>query len=106
MLRNSEDRKVYDVKTRGNTGTIDGVPFIINSACPSLSKATTAAGTKCMAYGPYYNYEMPVFSDLEVQHSTDYKFRQGQIAHKAEFYAGGNVVAWNGFVRVKKKASS
>lgn len=106
MLRNSEDRKVYDVKTRGNTGTIDGVPFIINSACPALSKATTAAGTKCMAYGPYHNYEMPVFSDLEVQHSTDYKFRQGQIAHKAEFYAGGNVVAWNGFVRVKKKASS
>lgn len=106
MLRNSEDRKVYDVKTRGNTGTIDGVPFIINSACPALSKATTAAGTKCMAYGPYHNYELPVFSDLEVQHSTDYKFREGQIAHKAEFYAGGNVVAWNGFVRVKKKASS
>ena len=106
MLRNSEDRKVYDVKTRGNTGTIDGVPFIINSACPALSKAATAVGTKCMAYGPYHNYEMPVFSDLEVQHSTDYKFRQGQIAHKAEFYAGGNVVAWNGFVRVKKKASS
>ena len=106
MLRNSEDRKVYDVKTRGNTGTIDGVPFIINSACPALSNAATAVGTKCMAYGPYHNYEMPVFSDLEVQHSTDYKFRQGQIAHKAEFYAGGNVVAWNGFVRVKKKASS
>lgn len=106
MLRNSEDKKVYDVKTRGNTGTIDGVPFIINSACPALSKATTAAGTKCMAYGPYHNYELPVFSDLEVQHSTDYKFREGQIAHKAEFYAGGNVVAWNGFVRVKKKASS
>lgn len=106
MLRNSEDKKVYDVKIRGNTGTIDGVPFIINSACPALSKATTAAGTKCMAYGPYHNYELPVFSDLEVQHSTDYKFREGQIAHKAEFYAGGNVVAWNGFVRVKKKASS
>ena len=106
MLRNSEDRKVYDVKTRGNTGTIDGVPFIINSACPALSNVATAVGTKCMAYGPYHNYEMPVFSDLEVQHSTDYKFREGQIAHKAEFYAGGNVVAWNGFVRVKKKASS
>ena len=106
MLRNSEDRKVYDVKTRGNTGTIDGVPFIINSACPALSNVATAVGTKCMAYGPYHNYELPVFSDLEVQHSTDYKFREGQIAHKAEFYAGGNVVAWNGFVRVKKKASS
>ncbi len=106
MLRNSEDRKVYDIKIDGNTGTIDGVPFIINSACPALSKAATAVGTKCMAYGPYFNYELAVFSDLEVQHSTEYKFREGQIAHRAEFYAGGNVAAFNGFVRVKKKASS
>ena len=106
MLRNSEDRKVYDIKIDGNTGTIDGVPFIINSACPALSKAATAVGTKCMAYGPYFNYELAVFSDLEVQHSTEYKFRECQIAHRAEFYAGGNVAAFNGFVRVKKKASS
>ena len=105
-LRNSEDKKVYDVKMNGNTGTIDGVPYIINSACPALSKAATAIGTKCMAYGPYFNYELAVFSDLDVQRSTEYKFKEGQIAHKAELYAGGNVAAWNGFVRVKKKAAS
>ena len=105
-LRDEYGKKVYDVKINGNTGTIDGVPFIINSACPALSAAATAATTKCMAYGPFSNYELPVFSDMDVQHSTDYKFKEGQVCHKAEIYVGGNVAAWNGFVRVKKKASS
>ena len=105
MLRDDTNgKRSYDIKTNGNTGTIDGVPFILNSACPALSKAATEAGTFCMAYGPYENYELPIFSDLDVQRSTEYKFKEGQIAHKAEIYAGGNVAAWNGFVRVKKVA--
>ena len=97
---------MYTVTNHGNTGTIDGVPYIINSACPALSASATAANTKCMAYGPYQNYELAIFSDLDVQHSTDYKFKEGQIAHKAEIYAGGNVAVWNGFLRVKKVAAS
>lgn len=40
-----------------------------------------------------------LFSDLDVQRSTDYKFKEGMIAHRAEIYAGGNVVAYNGFIR-------
>lgn len=105
-LRNTDGKKVYTVTNHGNTGTIDGVPYIINSACPALSASGTAANTKCMAYGPYQNYELAIFSDLVVQHSTDYKFKEGQIAHKAEIYAGGNVGVWNGFLRVKKVAAS
>lgn len=103
-LRNDDGKRVYTVVNHGNTGTIDGVPYIINSACPALSKADTAADTMCMAYGPYMNYELPIFSDMDVRYSTEYKFKEGQIAHKAEIYAGGNVAAWNGFVRVKKVA--
>lgn len=106
MLRNADGKKTYDVKVNGNTGTIDGVPFVLNSACPVLSAAATAAATKCMAYGPFFNYELAVFSDLDVQRSTEYKFKEGQVAHKSEIYVGGSVAAWNGFVRVKKKASS
>lgn len=106
MLRNTDGKKTYDVKINGNTGTIDGVPFILNSACPVLSAAATAATTMCMTYGPFFNYELAVFSDLDVQRSTDYKFKEGQIAHKSEIYVGGGVAAWNGFVRVKKKAAS
>ena len=103
--RLEDGRKAYTVVNRGNTGTIDGVPYIINSACKAISAATTANGNYCMAYGPLSNYEMPVFSDMDIQRSNEYKFKQGQIAHRADIFVGGNVAAHNGFLRVKKKDS-
>lgn len=97
-LRDKQGRKVYTIVNHGNTGTIDEVPYIINSACGEIG------GTKdayCMAYGPLSNYEVAVFSDIDAQKSTEYKFKQGQIAYKACVFMGGNVVAKNGFIRVK-----
>ena len=102
MLRGADDKKIYTVKANGNTGTIDGVPYVLNSACPALSKSTTADNTYCMAYGPFQNYELAIFADVDVQESKHYKFRNGQIAYRADAYVGGNVAAWNGFVRIKK----
>lgn len=93
---------MYEVKTSGNTGTIDGVPFIINSACASISSSATVAGVYAMAYGPLSNYELATFSPTEIKRSTDYKFKQGMIAHRGSVFIGGNVVAQNGFLRVKK----
>lgn len=104
--RKTNGDKAYTVANRGNTGTIDGVPYIINSACKAISASTTSAGDYAMAYGPLSNYELPVFSDMDVQHSTEFKFKQGQIAHRADIFVGGNVAAWNGFLRVKKAAES
>lgn len=103
-LRLADGRKAYNVVNRGNTGTIDGIPYIINSACGAISATATADDTYCMAYGPLSNYELPVFSDMDVQRSTEYKFKQGQIAHRADIFVGGNVAAYNGFLRVKKRA--
>ena len=104
--RKTNGDKAYTVANRGNTGTIDGVPYIINSACKAISASTTSTGDYAMAYGPLSNYELPVFSDMDVQHSTEFKFKQGQIAHRADIFVGGNVAAWNGFLRVKKAAKS
>lgn len=101
--RLSDGKKAYTVVNHGNTGTIDGVPYIINSACKAVSNSTTTAAAYCMAYGPLSNYEMPVFSDIDIQHSNEYKFKQGQIAHRGDVFVGGNVAAHNGFLRVKKK---
>lgn len=101
--RKSDGNKAYTVVRRGNTGTIDGVPFIINSACKAVSATATAADSYCMAYGPLSNYELAVFSDMDIQRSTEYKFKQGQIAHRGDIFVGGNVAAYNGFLRVKKK---
>lgn len=102
QLRDANGRKIHEVKPKGNYGTIDGVPYIINSACKAISAAATTSGQYAMAYGPLSNYTMAVFSDLEVARSTDYKFKEGMIAHRGVIFAGGNVTAKNGFLRVKK----
>ncbi len=104
-VKGADKRRAYDIVLNGNTGTINSIPFIINSACAAVSDATTVAGTYCMAYGSLSNYQLAVFSDMDVQRSTDYKFKQGMICHKGVIFAGGNVVAKNGFIRVKKAAA-
>lgn len=101
-LRGTDKKKLHEIKTMGNSGTIDGIPFIINSACKPLSDTATAAGTYAMAYGSLSNYQKVIFSDVDIQFSTDYKFKQGNIAHRGSVFMGGNVVAHNGFLRIKK----
>lgn len=100
MLRTKDGKKVYEVKHNGNTGTIDTVPYIINSACSSISKGKV--GDYCMAYGSLSNYTLALFSDIEIMKSYDYKFGEGLIAHKGSTFSGGNVTSYNGFLRVKK----
>jgi len=101
MLRIGDDnRKAYEVVHNGNTGTINGVQYIINSGAGSL--ATAEDGDYLMAYGPLSNYEMAIFSGTDIKRSEDAKFKEGMIAHRGSVFAGGNVVAHNGFLRVKK----
>lgn len=104
-LRDKQGRKVYTIVNRGQTGTIDGVPFVINSACAAISDSKTAAGAYEMAYGYLQSYELAIFSDIDVRRSDDYKFKNGQTAFRASMFAGGSVAAWNGFIRVKKAAA-
>jgi HK97 family phage major capsid protein len=102
QLRNTTGSKFHTITTNGNTGDIDGIPYIINSACKAISAVGTTVGQYGMAYGPLSNYKLVVFSELDVQRSTDFKFSTGQIAHRGSIFIGGNVVAANGFLRVKK----
>ncbi|MDU6360282.1 MAG: phage major capsid protein [Clostridiales bacterium] len=103
QLRSSDGKKVHTIIANGNTGTIDGIPYLINSNCKAVSDSTTTDGQYCMAYGPLSNYELAIFGDLEVKKSSDYKFKEGMIAHRAVEFVGGNVAAHNGFLRIKKK---
>ena len=101
-LRDDIGDKVYTVVNQGNKGTIDGVPYIINSNCKAISAAATTSGLYAMAYGSLSNYTMGVFSPIDVQRSVVYKFAEGMIAHRGNVFCGGNVTAKNGFLRVKK----
>lgn len=104
-VKNAMGGKVYTIVNQGNKGTINNVPFIISSACGSISNPSTTSGKYCMCYGPIENYKLVIFSDTDIQKSTDYKFKQGMICHKGSIFLGGNVVKWNGFIRVKKGTS-
>lgn len=106
MLRDQQGRKVYTIVNNGNTGTIDGVPYIINSACDAVSATKTASTPYCMAYGALENFELAVFSDIDARKSEDFKFSTGQIAYRASTFVGGAVAAYNGFIRVKRAASN
>lgn len=104
MLRDGNGNRVYDIKHTERT--INGIPFYINSNCAALANSATAAGTYCMAYGDPKNYGLTQFGEVEIGKSTDYKFKEGQVAYKASGFFGGNTVKWKGFLRVKKKATA
>jgi HK97 family phage major capsid protein len=103
-LKTQEGRKVHTIDYVNKT--IDGIPYIINSHCKAISDTNTAAGEYGIAYGALKNYEVPVFSAVEIGKSTDYKFKDGIISYKASVFTGGNVVGYNGFLRIKKKAAA
>ena len=99
-LRTKEGRKVHNIDYVNQT--IDGIPYVLNGNCSALSDPSTSTGTYCIAYGSLFNYEVPIFSNVEIGKSTDYKFKDGIICYKASVFTGGNVVGYKGFVRVKK----
>ena len=99
-LRTKEGRKVHLIDYKACT--IDGIPYVINSHCKAISDPTTNVGDYSIAYGALNNYEVPIFSPVEIGKSTDYKFKDGIICYKASVFTGGNVVGYNGFLRVKK----
>lgn len=99
-LRTKEGRKIHNIDYVNQT--IDGIPYVLNGNCSALSDPSTGVGTYCIAYGSLFNYEVPIFSNVEIGKSTDYKFKDGIICYKASVFTGGNVVGYKGFVRVKK----
>ena len=103
-LRTKEGRKVHLIDYKACT--IDGIPYVINSHCKAISDPTTNTGDYSIAYGALNNYEVPIFSPVEIGKSTDYKFKDGIICYKASVFTGGNVVGYNGFLRVKKGTAS
>ena len=107
-LRNTDGSKFHTIIMNGNggSGTIDGTPFVINSACGSIADDKTTEGAYCMAYGNPLNYQFTIFSDTEIKKSTDYKFKEGMVCHRGVAFVGGNVVSANGFVRIKKAAKA
>ena len=103
-LRTAEGRKVHTIDYKNST--IDGIPYIINSNCKAITDTATEAGDYAMAYGALTNYEVAIFSGVDIAKSTDYKFKDGIICYKASVFTGGNVIGYDGFLRIKKGATT
>lgn len=111
-VKTSDEKFVYKVTRKGQTGTIayaNGgleVPYVINSACGSLSDSKTVAGKYTLVYGSLSSYELPIFSELEIEESKDYNFKKGMVSYRGDVIVGGTVSKYNGFVRVKKAGTA
>lgn len=105
----NEKKAVYEVTPDAdnpNTGIIkDGglaVRYCINSSLTPI--ATQSGGGYSMAYGNPMGFELGVFSDYTVIVDESTALKRRMIAILGEVMMGGNVVVYDGFVRVKKQA--
>lgn len=108
-VKDATGKNVYKIEldATGNTGRIGAgdsymIPFVINSSCNALSATATASGANTMIFGKLLGYELPIFSDLTVERSTDYKFKQGMICYRGEIYVGGTPASYKNFTIVTK----
>lgn len=99
-LRNTDGTKTYNVDYKAQT--IDGIPYVINSNLTALASAE--AGKTCMLFGTPKGYDVTIFSPVDIQKSTDYKFKQGIVCYKGSVFASGNVGSYRAFVKVNKQA--
>lgn len=102
-VKGSDKKRAYDIVVRGNSGTINGIPFVCTSKLAPF--ATVEQGKPYMLYGNLKGYELTNFSNIEIQKSKDYKFKEGVTAYKVSRLVGGSPAAWNGFMSIEKQAS-
>jgi HK97 family phage major capsid protein len=104
-VKGTDKKRAYDIVVRGNAGTINGIPFVCTSAV-SAYKNDLAAGVPYLIYGKLAGYVLAEFSNIEVEKSTDYKFKQGMIAYRAEQMVGGSPAMYKGFMKVQRAAAN
>lgn len=103
-VKGTDKKRAYDIVVRGNTGTINGIPFVCTSKLAAFGAVTE--GNPYLIYGKLKGYELAYFADIEVTKSVDFKFKQGVIAFKASVMCGGSPAMYNGFMTVQKAAKS
>lgn len=103
-VKGSDKKRAYDIVVKGNTGTINGIPFVCTARVAAFGKVTE--GNPYLLYGKLKGYELTYFTDLEVAKSTDYKFKEGMIALKVTGIVGGSPAMYNGFMSVQKAAKA
>ncbi len=103
-VKGTDKRRAYDIVVRGNSGTINGIPFVCTSKLAAFG--AVKAGDPYLIYGKLKGYELAYFADIEVLKSTEYKFKQGVTVFKASVMCDGSPAMYNGFMTVQKAAKA
>ena len=99
LVEKTDKSFAYQLDSKNHT--IDLVPYRVSADVPLYS------GKKYFGfYGNIANYSVDVYSDVEIRRSTDYKFKQGMIAIKANVLCGGAPTAYCGLRRLKAPADA
>lgn len=100
LLDGKNQRYAYDFDSKRKT--LDNVPFCTPSVIAGYNAAKAAM---CGFYGDVSTYTIAIFSPVEVQRSTDYKFKENMVAYRASVFAGGAPSALCGLMRLKSKGA-
>lgn len=100
LLDGKNQQYAYDFDSKRKT--LDNVPFCTPSVIAGYNAAKAAM---CGFYGDVSTYTIAIFSPVEVQRSTDYKFKENMVAYRASVFAGGAPSALCGLMRLKSKGA-
>lgn len=100
LLDGKNQRYAYDFDSKRKT--LDNVPFCTPTVIPVYNAAKAAM---CGFYGDVSTYTIAIFSPVEVQRSTDYKFKENMVAYRASVFVGGAPSALCGLMRLKSKGA-
>lgn len=100
LLDGKNQQYAYDFDSKRKT--LDNVPFCTPSVIAGYNAAKAAM---CGFYGDVSTYTIAIFSPVEVQKSTDYKFKDGMVAYRASVFVGGAPSALCGLMRLKSKGA-
>ena len=100
LLDGKNKQFAYDFDSQRKT--LDNVPFCTPSVIAGYNAAKAAM---CGFYGDVSTYTIAIFSPVEVQRSTDYKFKENMVAYRASVFVGGAPSALCGLMRLKSKGA-
>ena len=100
-VKNSDKKKLYEIKlnANGGCGTINGVPFVINSAMSNVADSDKATNKYFLMYAELNKYMLCEFAQPEFELSTDALFLNDMDAVKTTGFYGANMAGLNSLVR-------
>lgn len=100
-VKNSDKQKLYNIvlNATGGAGTINGIPFVLNSAMANVADSDKTKGKYFLMYAQLDRYIFCEFAAPEFELSTDALFLNDMDAVKTTAFVGANMAGVGSLVR-------